>query len=135
VKVFIDAPLLIYLNTLVKPERRLPYENFYIDLLTKYKTYTDVLVLDEVIYISRRKYHVPYKVTVKFIESNVLPYIYILSLGEEEYRGAAKLLTEYNLKPSDSLHVSAMINNNISIIVSEDREFDKLPMVKRLWID
>ena len=45
-KVFIDAPLLIYLNTLTNLRYRILYENFYIEILTKYKPYTDVLVLD-----------------------------------------------------------------------------------------
>jgi len=45
-KVFIDAPLFIYLNTLTDSRERLLYENFYIDILTRCKPYTDVLVLD-----------------------------------------------------------------------------------------
>ncbi len=133
-KVFIDAPLLIYLNTLTDPRDRVPYENFYIEVLTKYKPYTDVLVLDELIYISKRKYGIPYKVSIEFIQSNVLPYMFILNLGEEEYSQAVKLLTEYNLKPSDALHLGAMINNGITLIVSEDKEFDKVPTIEKLWI-
>jgi predicted nucleic acid-binding protein len=134
VKVFIDAPLLIYLNTVTDPKTRILYENFYIDILTRYKSYTDVLVLDELIYISKKKYGIPQRITIEFIESNTLPYINIINLGEEEYRQAIKFLLDYNLKPSDSLHLGAMINNGINIIVSEDSEFDKVPIVKRLWI-
>jgi len=37
VKIFIDAPLLIYLNTLANSRDRILYENFYIEILTKYK--------------------------------------------------------------------------------------------------
>jgi len=75
VKIFIDVPLLIYLNTVTDPKTRILYENFYIDILTKYKLYTDVLVLDELIYISKKKYGIPQRITIEFIESNVLPYI------------------------------------------------------------
>ena len=134
-KVFIDAPLLIYLNTLTNPRYRILYENFYIEILTKYKPYTDVLVLDELIYISKKKYNIPYKVSIKFIETNILPYITILNLGEEEYKYATEIITKHNLKPSDALHVGAMMNNNITLVVSEDREFDRIPAVKRLWIE
>jgi len=133
-KVFIDSPLLIYLNTLANSKDRILYENFYIDILTKYKPYTDVLVLDELIYISKKKYGIPYNVSIEFIRSNILPYVYILSLGEEEYGNAEKILVEYGLKPSDALHLGAMVNNNINLVVSEDREFDKIPAIKRLWI-
>jgi len=134
VKVFIDSPLLIYLNTLADSKSRILYENFYIDILTKYKPYTDVLVLDELIYISKKKYGIPYNVSIEFIRSSILPYVYILSLGEEEYDNAEKILVEYGLKPSDALHLGAMVNNNINLVVSEDREFDKIPAIKRLWI-
>jgi len=134
VKIFIDAPLLIYLNTLANSRDRILYENFYIEILTKYKPYTDVLVLDELIYISKKKYGIPYKVSVEFIQSNILPYTSILSLSEDEYGHVAKILTEYGLKPSDALHLGAMINNGITLVASEDKEYDKVPTIKRLWI-
>ncbi|MCE4610359.1 MAG: type II toxin-antitoxin system VapC family toxin [Desulfurococcales archaeon] len=133
-KVFIDSPLFIYLNTIADSKDRVPYENFYIDLLTNYKPYTDVLVLDELIYVSKRKYGIPYDLTVEFIESSIRPYVIILSLGEDEYVKAAKFMIEYNLKPSDALHLAAMVNNGMSLIASEDREFDKVSLVKRIWV-
>ncbi len=133
-KAFVDSPLLIYLNTVTNPTTRIIYESFYLDILSKYKLYTDVLVLDEVIYVSKKKYGIPYNISIEFIESIVLPYVSIISLGEDEYRLASKLLVEYGLKPSDALHLAAMINNGINVMVSEDREFDKLENVKRLWI-
>ena len=134
-KVFIDAPLLIYLNTLTNLRYRILYENFYIEILTKYKPYTDVLVLDELIYISKRKYNIPYDVSIKFVETNILPYTTVLNLGEEEYEYATEVIVKHNLKPSDALHIGAMMNNNITLIVSEDRGFDRIPAVKRLWIE
>ncbi|BEP17846.1 type II toxin-antitoxin system VapC family toxin [Pyrofollis japonicus] len=133
-KAFLDTPLLIYLNTVVNDEHRLVYENFYIDILSKYKLYTDVLVLDELIYVSKKKYGVPYTITLDFIDSIVLPYITVIALGEEEYHEAAKLLAKHNLKPSDALHIAAMKTNNIEIIISEDKELDRVPGVKRAWI-
>ena len=133
-KVFIDANLLIYLNTLRTSLWRKIYENFYLELLSKYKAYTDVLVLDELIYVSRRKYNVPYEVTLDFIESIVLPFVEVLSLGEDEYRKAAELLKSYNVKPSDALHVAAMFLNNITRVASEDEEFEKIEGITRVWI-
>lgn len=134
-KVFIDAPLLIYLNTLTNLRYRILYENFYIEILTKYKPYTDVLVLDELIYISKKKYNIPYDVSIKFVETNILPYTTVLNLDEEEYEYATEIIVKHNLKPSDALHIGAMMNNNITLIVSEDRGFDRIPAVKRLWIE
>ena len=133
-KVFLDTPLLVYLNTVADDQRRLIYENFYLDILSRYKPYTDVLVLDELIYISRKKYGVPYSVTVNFVEAVVLPYVTIVGLGEEEYQEAAKLIVRYSLKPSDALHIAAMKTNSIEVVVSEDKELDKVPGVKRIWL-
>ncbi|MCE4621699.1 MAG: type II toxin-antitoxin system VapC family toxin [Desulfurococcales archaeon] len=133
-RVFIDANLLIYLNTIKNQSLRTIYEDYYIGLLRTNKLYTNVLVLDELLYISWKKYNVPYKLTIEFIDSIVLPYTTILSLNEDDYRTASKILVDYNLKPSDSLHVASMKNNGIEYIVSEDNDFDRVDGIKRLWI-
>ena len=133
-KVFVDASLLIYLNTLRTPEKRRPYEDFYLGLLSKYKAYTDALVLDEVIYVSAKKYKVPYEISLEFIDSTVLPFVEILPLGEEEYRKAAEILKTYRVKPSDALHVAAMTLHDISKIASEDKELDKIKGITRVWL-
>ena len=134
-KVFIDASLFIYLNTLTNPKYRTLYENFYVEILTKYKPYADVLVLDELIYVSKKKYNVPYEVSIKFIETNILPYTTVLDLGEEGYKYATEIITKHNLKPSDALHVGAMMSNDITLIVSENKEFSRIPAIDRLWIE
>ncbi|AFZ69864.1 putative nucleic acid-binding protein, contains PIN domain [Caldisphaera lagunensis DSM 15908] len=133
-KVFIDTPLLVYLNALSEPNNRVPYENLYFDILTNYKCYTDVLVLDELIYVSKRKYNVPYDLTIDFIESEILPYLTILELGEEDYVKAANLMVKYNIKPSDALHLGVMLSNGITLIVSEDKELSKVNEIERKWI-
>lgn len=79
---FLDANLPIYLNVILDRGRREIYENFYIDLLRSHAIYTDALMSDEVIFISRRRYGVPYEVTLEFIESVVLPYVAIHKVRE-----------------------------------------------------
>ena len=133
-RAFLDTPLLVYLNTVASTERRSIYENYYLGLLEKYKLYTDVLVLDELIYVSKKKYGVPYTVTLEFIDSIVLPYVEVVPLGEDEYRRAAKLLAAFSIKPSDALHVAAALERGIRLIVSEDTELDKVPGLTRLWL-
>jgi len=83
-KAFIDAPLLIYLNTVESRELRSSYENFYLDILVKYRAYTDILILDELIYVSRRKYGVPYDLSMEFVRSVVLPYVTLLSIRDPQ---------------------------------------------------
>jgi len=131
-KVFIDSNLLIYLNVL-KSKYRSIYEGFYLNLLSTYKAYLDVLVLDELIYISKRKYNAPYDLTLSFIDSIVLPYVEILPLGEEEYMKASEILKTYEIKPSDALHIAAMALNGITKIASEDEEMEKVEEIQRIW--
>jgi len=38
------------------------------------------------------------------------------------------------MKPSDALHLGAMLSNGIALIVSEDREYDKVKAIMKLWI-
>ena len=45
-----------------------------------------------------------------------------------------RLLAEYNLKPSDALHVAAMRTNGIELVISEDRKLDRVPRMKRAWL-
>jgi len=132
-RLFLDAPLLVYLNTLADDARSV-YEDYYIGLLTSNIPYTDALVLDEVIYVSHKKYKVPYRLSIEFIESIILPYVSILNIGEREYMLAVKYILEYMLKPSDAIHLAVMKNNNIDIIVSEDKDYDKIQDTKRIWL-
>ena len=134
-RLFVDASLLIYLNTLSDGERRISYEEFYIDLVRDNTLYTDVLVLDELIYVSKRKYGVPYEVTLEFIESIVLPYVIVLPLGADEYNHARRFMLDFGLKPSDALHLGVMASNGIQAIVTEDTDFDKVKEVKRIWLE
>ena len=133
-RIFINSPLLIYLNASRSPELRTKYENFYLSLLSEHRAYLDVLVLDELIYVSRRKYRVPNDVSIEFIESIVLPYVEVLPLAAEEFREASEILRSSNVKPSDALHIAVMKLNGITKIVSEDRELDKIEGIERIWL-
>ena len=118
-KVFIDANLLIYLNTITNTTVRRLYEIFYFDLLRKYKAYTDVLVSNELVYVSRKKYKIPYRTSLSFIKSSILPYVNILKLGEDEYIEVAKILSDYNIKPSDALHLGAMKETTLCLLLQK----------------
>ncbi|MEM1690510.1 MAG: type II toxin-antitoxin system VapC family toxin [Thermofilaceae archaeon] len=133
-KVFLDANLLIYLNAMADEVLRARYEDFYLRLLSEHRLYTDALVLDEVLFVSRKKYGVPYQVTLGFIKSFVKPFVQLLRIGLEEYEEAEEIIRLYEIRPSDALHLAVMKVNGIGRIVSEDRELDKVGWVKRLWL-
>ncbi|MEM2277158.1 MAG: type II toxin-antitoxin system VapC family toxin, partial [Thermoproteota archaeon] len=41
-------------------------------------------------------------------------------------------MLDYGLKPSDALHIASMNKMGIRHIVSEDKEFDKIPFIERM---
>jgi len=133
-KIFIDTNFFVYLNV-QEPEQRKLYNDFYSKLLEKYDLYTDVLVLDELIFVSKKKYSVPYNASIDLIENDILPYVTILGITKNEYEKTKELILKYNLKPSDALHVAAMLNNGITLILSEDHDFDRVIEIKRKWIN
>jgi len=133
VRIFVDANLLIYLNVkLPEFEARL-IEDFWLDLLSNHELYTNVLVLDETIYISMKRYKTELKDTLEFIDKAVLPYVDILPVGLNEYLKAKDYVIKYKLKPSDAIHLATIETNGLQAIASEDRDFDKTG-VKRVWI-
>jgi len=131
-RVFVDANLIIYLNIPLPADDASIIEEFWLDLVKRHNLYTDVLVLDEVIYISKRKYRVPARETLEFIDRAVLPYVDLLPLRMEEYLEAKRLIREYPIAPSDALHAAVVRTNNLDAVVSEDRDFDKIG-IKRIW--
>ncbi len=46
---------------------------------------------------------------------------------------ALSIMRIVRLKPRDALHAATMRAHGIETIVSEDKDFDKLPGVKRIW--
>ncbi len=123
--IFLDANLLVYLNVGVRS-----VAEFFEELVESHSLCTDVLVLDETIYVSWRKYGIPFEHTARFLDEIVIPHARILTLG---YEDRAKELFNV-LKPSDALHVAAMLNNGVHVIASEDEDFERVKEVRRVWV-
>ena len=132
-KIFLDANFLIYMNTMLGDERR-DIEKLYRKLLEE-TLFTNVLVVDEVLYVSRKRYGLPYNVTLNFLRNIVSPYIEIIPISEEDIKPVEKYLLKYDLKPSDAIHLATMEKVGVSHIVSEDEGLDKVKEVKRIWIN
>ncbi len=132
-KLFLDACLLIYLNTVTGEEESHKLYDFYLNLL-KDELYIDMLVLDETLYISRKKYGLSYDITLGFLEENILPFVDIIPLERRDFKLMKKYLVDYSIRPSDALHLVAMDKAGCRAIVSEDKNFDKTH-VERIWLD
>ncbi len=130
-KVFVDASLIVYLNIPLPRSEAEIIEGFYSELLHE-ELFTDILALDEAVYVSRKKYSVSVKDTLNFIDKAILPYTEILPLGVVEYVRAKKYMLKYRLEPSDAIHLAVIDNNGVQVIATEDRDFDRTH-VKRTW--
>jgi len=128
-KIFLDASFLVYLNVDILEAEKI--DDLFRSIL-KERLYTDVLVLDEVLYISRKKYGIPYNETIKFLDDVILSTVEILPIGFEEYLKAKENISKYNLKPSDAVHLAVIENNGLQAIVTEDKDFQKVP-IKVMW--
>ena len=127
--IFLDANFLIYLNSGVSEVKE-----YYIKLLTYESLFLDPLVIDEVIYVSKKKYGVKYCDTIEFLDEIVLKYLTVLPITTKEYERAKEIMRKYSVKPSDAFHIAVMLNNSINVILSEDKELDKVAEIKRIWI-
>jgi predicted nucleic acid-binding protein len=127
--IFLDANFLIYLNSGVSEVKE-----YYIKLLTYESLFSDPLVIDEVIYVSKKKYGVKYCDTIEFLDEIVLKYLTVLPITTKEYERAKEIMRKYSVKPSDAFHIAVMLNNSINVILSEDKELDKVAEIKRIWI-
>ena len=131
---FVDANLLIYLNCMKEEDERKPYEALYYDILSSFIVSIDLLVLDELIWISKKKYGVPYDITLDFIRNAVLPYVDVLQIDSRIMDTFFDVLIKYRMRPSDAIHAAVMLTHNIPIIISEDDDFDDLEGIKRIWL-
>ncbi len=130
--VFIDANFFIYMNT---PIRNLDsFIDYYEKELTSTRTFTNLMVLDELVYFSKKKYGIQTNVTLEFIDSMVLPFTSILPLEESDYL-IMKETIKYCPKPSDALIVASMKRSSITDILSEDSGFDKVSGISRRWLN
>ncbi|WP_297548372.1 type II toxin-antitoxin system VapC family toxin [Thermococcus sp.] len=132
-KLFLDANLFVYLLTKTPGEDRKIVE-FYAELVENHSLYTSPLVLDETIHVAKRKYRVPYRTSIEFIDEKILPYVEVLPLTVFDYLTAREIILKYKLRPSDALHIAVIQNNGLQAIVSENEDFDGLPL-KRLWLE
>lgn len=95
---------------------------------------TNIIVINEVIWILKKKYGVESKEIFGFLD-RLLNFVELVPLKAEDYELMKACILRYNLKPSDALHVSSMKKCKAKLIVSEDSEFDKVEWIERVWMN
>lgn len=127
-----DASLLIYLNTLIGEQRTL-VDEFFAGLLRD-DLYTNLLVIDETLYISQSKYHVAYKTTLELLKDSVLPFATIIPIEQSDLVDMERYLLGYKIRPSDAIHLATMEKEGVANIATEDEELDKVKEIRRIWL-
>jgi predicted nucleic acid-binding protein len=89
--------------------------------------------LDEVVYVSRRKYGVDEKETLEFVDRAILPHVELLPIGADLYQFFKLYVVEFGLRPSNALHAATIRKYGLDAIASEDRDFDEAG-IKRIWL-
>jgi predicted nucleic acid-binding protein len=115
-------------------DERSTIDRFFKSLLKEH-LFTNMLVLDETLHVSRRRYTVPYAVTMEFLRRAFLPYTEIIPIAEEDLKATERYLTKYDVKPSDAIHLATMDKVGITSIVSEDEELDAVKGIRRIWLE
>ena len=131
-RIFLDANYIIYLRY---AEDDKIYE-YCVELLRKldeYEPITNIIVIDEVVWILGKKYGID-KVEIFDFLDRIVEFLTIIALDEADYKRLKELMLNYGLKPSDALHVSTMSKTKTSYIITEDGEFDSVEWIKRIWL-
>ncbi|MBO3755453.1 MAG: type II toxin-antitoxin system VapC family toxin, partial [Candidatus Brockarchaeota archaeon] len=113
--------------------------NYVRDLLRKAVQRKDLLlvnmiVIDETLWILMKKYRVPLDEALELTDQ-LMPLLEIIPIDFADYDFMKEAMNNYEMKPSDALHVASMNKAGVKHIISEDGEFDKIPWVKRIWLD
>ena len=88
------------------------------------------LMIDEVIWVLKKK--IGKKDAITIIKAILSLPIKWLSIDESSIIRMVSILENTNIDPRDALHIACMLNNGLSTILSEDKDFDRIKNVKRI---
>ncbi len=132
-KVFLDANYIIYLKY-SESDEVFEYCINLLKKLEKFEAITNIVVINEVVWILRKKYGIESEEIFDFLD-RFLNFVEFVPLEAEDYELMRDFILRYSLKPSDALHVSSMKRSGAKLIVSEDPDFDRVEWIKREWVN
>lgn len=134
-KLFLDSSYLIYLRYAESDEVFNYVTGFLREAVKRgEQLLVNMIVIDETTWILSQKYGFPLSEVFELID-RLMSLIEVIPVNYTEYDVMKKVMMEYGLKPSDAIHVASMNKSGAQHIVSEDKEFDKVPWIKRIWLD
>ena len=130
-KIYIDSNIFIYaaINNETMGKKA---KNFISEIKDgKYKAYTSTLTVDEFLWRVQKEVGKELASESAIIFST-LANLELISIDTKIITNAIEIYKIEKLDPRDSIHLAAMKEKNISIIVSTDPDFDKIKNIKRI---
>ncbi len=95
------------------------------------EAYTSIITWDEIVWVIRKVFGLSVSVEQgkKFLE---FPGLRLLGVKRSTIQRAQELMEKYEIKPRDAIHVATALENDITTIVSYDKDFDRISEVRRL---
>jgi len=92
---------------------------------------TATITWDEIVWVVRKLFGVNPSIEQgrKFLE---FPNLKLLGVKRSTIIRAQKLMEKYKIKPRDAVHAAIALEKGIMVIVSYDKDFDKVKEIKRL---
>lgn len=131
IKRYIDANIFIY-PILYESEHSKYYEKLFLDIINKkFIVITSVLTWDEVVHSIWKKRGKIVAITEgeKFLR---FPNLIFVDANRRVISRAQKLISKYNLKPRNAIHASTSLHHNVTEIISDDSDFDKIEEIRRI---
>ena len=134
-RLFLDSSYLIYLRYSESDQIFNYVTNFLKESIKRGdRLFVNMIVVDEVLWILTKKYKIPLDEVLELTDQ-LMPLLEVIPVDYTDYDVMRKTMMKYGLKPSDALHIASMNKVGIKHIVSEDEEFDKIPSIKRIWLN
>jgi len=133
-KLFLDSCYIIYLRY-AADDRIADYATSVLRYATDMRAelVTNMIAIDEAVWILVKKYGIPQEEVFEFVD-RLFPLLSIVPLDSEDYALMKQTILTCGLRPSDSLHIASIKKSQATDLVSEDKHFDKIPTIKRLWL-
>lgn len=131
---YIDANVFIY--PVLYTEEEEPKTKKAIEILRRVEkgelpAFTSTLTWDEIVWVVRKTMGKSEAISQgqKLLGFLNLKFI---SLDENVLSQAHALMSKYNLRPHDSIHVASAIDRKIYNVISDDKDLDKVKEIKRI---
>jgi predicted nucleic acid-binding protein len=131
---YIDSNVFIY--PVLYSEEEEPKTRKALDILRRIakgelSAYTSTITWDEIIWVVRRTMG---KSEALNQGQKLLGFLNLkfISVDENILSQAQALMSKYNLRPHDSIHVASAIDKKIYNVISDDKDLDQVKEIKRI---